>query len=158
ASTWAIAWHDPSTVRLPPLENSLRDLVVRVKRVPGAVSSVRGRYGDACTRRRARGWRRVSPRAGDQHRHVELMPHPVDGLAEEQVPHQAVTMRTDDQEIHGIFPEVADELARGVGAVQQNRAGTIAALAQGLNQLVQVTCICPGFPVGGVGAVDTRNR
>ena len=101
---------------------------------------------------------RITSRAGDQHRHVELMPHSVNGLAEQQVAHQAVAMRTDDQEIDGIFPEVAHELARGVGAVEQNRASTIAALAEGLNQFVQVTCIRAGFPVGGVGAVDPGNR
>ena len=86
------------------------------------------------------------------------MPHPVYGLPEEKVPHQAVTMRTDDQKIDRILPEVCDKLTRGIGAVQQDRAGKIASIAQSQNQLVEVTCIRSGFPVGRVGTVDTGNR
>ena len=55
------------------------------------------------------------------------MPHAVDGLAEEEVAHQAVAVRADDQQIDRVVPQVADELTRGVGPVEQDRPGGISA-------------------------------
>ena len=83
---------------------------------------------------------------------------PVDRLAEEEVADQAVAVRADDQQVHGIVPQVADKLPGGVGAVEQHRAGTITAVPQDLHQLGEVAGVGPRLAVGGFGAVDAGHR
>ena len=93
-----------------------------------------------------------------EHRHAEAVADPVDGLAQEQVADHAVAVRTDDQQVDRVVPEVADELAGGVGAVEQHRASRVAAIAQRRDQVGQVTLVGPGFAVGGLGAQNARHR
>ena len=63
----------------------------------------------------------LSGRDGDQHRDVQAVADPVDGLAEEQVADQAVAVRADDQQVDRVASELRDEPAGRIGAVEQDR-------------------------------------
>ena len=95
---------------------------------------------------------------GDEHRHAQAVPDPVDGLTQEQVADQAVAVRADDQQVDRVLPEVSDELAGRVGAVQQDRARLVPSVVERRDQIGQVTLVGLGFAVGRLGAQDPRHR
>ena len=66
-------------------------------------------------------WVSLAAGAGDEHRHLQVMPDAVNGLSQEQVADHAVAVRADDQQVNRVAPQVGDQLAGGVGPVEQDR-------------------------------------
>ena len=87
-----------------------------------------------------------------------MMSNPVDGLAKEQVAHQPVAVRTDDQEVHRIAPQMSNELAGGIGTVEQHRACLMSTTLQRYDQLGEIASVPAGFTVGGKSAVNEGDR
>ena len=50
-------------------------------------------------------------------------------------------MRADDQEVDRVAAQVADQLAGGVGPVEQDRPSSIPAFMEGFHQVRQVTLV-----------------
>ena len=100
----------------------------------------------------------VAAGPGDEHRHLEMVSDAVNGLPQEQVADQAVPVRADDEQVNRVASQVGDQLAGGVGPVEQDRTGRIAPFAQGVNQPVEVLLVGAGLLVGGLGAQHPRHR